>query len=82
MTLNSLKSRLDDIGIELYIDESAIDFIVKKGYSQIYGARPLKRAVSRYVEDILSDAIIVKDIVAGDRVTVYEENGEIQYFKD
>lgn len=82
MTLNSLKARLDDIGIELSIDESAIDFIVKKGYSQIYGARPLKRAVSRYVEDILSDAIIVKDIVAGDRVTVYEENGEIQYFKD
>ena len=59
-----------------------IDFIVEKGFNVEYGARPIKRAVSKYVEDMLSDAIIDKDIEDGDRITVYADDGVIQYFKD
>ena len=82
LTFSALIERVNEMGIELVIDDSAIDFIVEKGFDKTYGARPIKRAVSRYVEDLLSDAVIEKDIEDGDRVTVYVEDGNIQYFKD
>ena len=82
LILSLLIKRVEELGVELVIDESAIDFIVEKGYDENYGARPIKRAISRYVEDMLSDAIIDKQLENGDRVTVYQYENEIRYFKD
>ncbi|MBO5712916.1 MAG: ATP-dependent Clp protease ATP-binding subunit, partial [Clostridia bacterium] len=82
LIFKSLSERVFELGIELVIDESAIDFIVEKAFDVNYGARPIKRAISKYVEDVLSDAIIEKDIEDGDRVTVYVDDGKIEYFKD
>ena len=80
--LSGVEERLNELNVKLFVEESAISYIVAQGFNQTYGARPLKRAVSKYVEDMLSDAIIDKQIEAGDRVTVYVDDGELQYFKD
>ena len=58
------------------MDEKAKDFIVSKGWDENYGARPLRRAIQRYVEDDLADEIIKADILPGDtiRITADDEH--------
>jgi ATP-dependent Clp protease ATP-binding subunit ClpA len=54
--------------IRLKFTKTSKDFLVKEGYDPAYGARPLKRAIQKYVEDILADGILDGDIVAGEKV--------------
>ena len=56
--LRRLQDRLAESHITLSLDAKAIDFIVDKSYDSALGARPLRRAVQRYVEDPLSDCIL------------------------
>ncbi|MGE5686790.1 MAG: hypothetical protein ACM34D_04735, partial [Gemmatimonadota bacterium] len=49
---------------------AAIDFLVEKGYDESYGARPLKRAIQRYIEDPLSERILVGEFGRGDEIEV------------
>jgi ATP-dependent Clp protease ATP-binding subunit ClpC len=58
------------------MDEKAKDFIVAKGWDENYGARPLRRAIQRYVEDDLADQIIKSDILPGDTVKITAADGE------
>jgi ATP-dependent Clp protease ATP-binding subunit ClpA len=62
--------RLKDIGYEINITNSLKDFLFEKGYDVEYGARPLKRAIQKYIEDRITDAIINEEIVIGDRVSL------------
>ena len=74
--LRGLFSRIRKMGFEVEMDEKAKDFIVAKGWDEQYGARPLRRAIQRYVEDDLADQIIKSDILPGDtiRVTADEDH--------
>ncbi|HPZ29812.1 MAG TPA: ATP-dependent Clp protease ATP-binding subunit, partial [Defluviitoga sp.] len=56
--ISDLKSRLEEKNLSLSVKESAIDFLLEKGYNPIFGARPLKRAIQRYIEDPLSEEIL------------------------
>jgi ATP-dependent Clp protease ATP-binding subunit ClpC len=56
--IRELNERLKDQNLYLELSEGAKDFIFKKGYNQNYGARPLRRAIQRYVEDPLSEEIL------------------------
>ncbi|MDE6309951.1 MAG: ATP-dependent Clp protease ATP-binding subunit, partial [Muribaculaceae bacterium] len=67
--------RISQLGYKLVIDESAKNFIAEKGYDQQYGARPLKRAIQKYLEDELAEMIINADIEAGDTINVVHEDG-------
>ncbi len=67
--------RISQLGYKLVIDESAKNFIADKGYDQQYGARPLKRAIQKYLEDELAEMIINADIMAGDTINVVHEDG-------
>ena len=78
---NELIYRVNGQGYKLFIDNSAMDIIVNDSYSEEYGARNIKRAISRYVEDLLSDAIISGEIVRGDTVTVVGKDGIVTYEK-
>jgi ATP-dependent Clp protease ATP-binding subunit ClpC len=62
--------RLKDIGYEINITPSLKDFLFEKGYDAEYGARPLKRAIQKYIEDRITDAIINEEILVGDRVSL------------
>ena len=68
--LKGLFKRIRSMGFEIAIDEAAKDFLVKKGWDAQYGARPLKRAIQRYIEDDLAEEIIKADILAGDTIRV------------
>ena len=68
--LNKLFLRIKDIGFTPKITDAAKDFIADKGFDSAYGARPLKRAIQKYVEDILAEEIIAKNITEGDKLLV------------
>ena len=66
--LSKLYSRIKDLGYEVELSEKAKNFIAKKGYDKQYGARPLKRAIQKYVEDILAEEIVSNHIQQGDSI--------------
>lgn len=58
--LSNIYTRLKEMNLKLTLTDKAKDFIVAKGWDEKYGARPLKRAIQRYIEDPLADEIIIK----------------------
>jgi ATP-dependent Clp protease ATP-binding subunit ClpC len=58
------------LGDEVRLTQPAIDFLAEQGYDQQYGARPLKRAIQKYVEDPLSEKILLGEIGRGDEIEV------------
>jgi ATP-dependent Clp protease ATP-binding subunit ClpC len=58
------------IGDEVRLTPAATEFLVKHGYDQTYGARPLKRAIQRYIEDPLSEKILTGEFIRGDEIEV------------
>lgn len=68
--LEKLILRIKDLGYELTLTPSAKDYIAEKGFDKEYGARPLKRAIQKYVEDTLAEEIITAHINEGDAITL------------
>lgn len=65
-----LYDRVKDLGYEVHLTERALDFIADKGFDKQYGARPLKRAIQKYVEDLLAEEIINDKISEGDKIII------------
>jgi ATP-dependent Clp protease ATP-binding subunit ClpC len=65
--------------IHLVLDEKAKDLLIEKGYDPQYGARPMRRAVERYLEDPMAEEILRGSIKAGDTATVSAENGKLTF---
>src|SRR5687767_10896109 len=65
-----LKDVQHRIGDEVKLTPAATDFLVEHGYDQTYGARPLKRAIQRYIEDPLSEKILTGEFTRGDEIEV------------
>ena len=61
------------------MDDSAIRHIARAGYDTQYGARPLRRAIQRMVEDALSEQLLLGNIRMGDHVSATEKDGEIVF---
>ncbi len=75
--LKDVRDRLAEEEMTITLSDGAIDFLVEKGYDQKFGARPLKRAIQRYLEDPLSERILVAEVSAGDEIEVgLAEDGE------
>lgn len=68
--LNSLFGRVNNLGYTIKITEAAKDFIVEKGYDVQYGARPLKRAIQKYLEDPMAEEIIKSNLSEGDQIEI------------
>jgi ATP-dependent Clp protease ATP-binding subunit ClpC len=70
-------NRMAELGIDFELSESTKNFIAEKGWSAQYGARPLKRAIQKYIEDLLADEIINGRIKEGDKVLLtYDEKDD------
>ncbi len=65
-----VQKRLGEEELTLRLTQGATDFLVDHGYDEHYGARPLKRAIQKYVEDPLSEKILVGDFAKGDEIEV------------
>jgi len=68
--LKGLFKRIEKMGHRVEMDEKAKDFILQKGWDEQYGARPLRRAIQRYIEDELADYIIRSALLPGDTVHI------------
>lgn len=68
--LEKLLLRIKDLGYTLKLSKAAKDFIAEKGFDKQYGARPLKRAIQKYIEDVLAEEIIGSHIEEGDNVII------------
>ena len=68
--------RLKEQSIELVLDQPAKDFLIDKGYSPDFGARPLRRAIGNYIEDPLSEMLLSGDLHGQHRVLVSRVEGE------
>jgi len=68
--MGDVRKRLAGEGIELRLTEAAVDFLVKEGYDEKFGARPLRRAIQRYLEDPLSEKILQAEFSSGDEIEV------------
>jgi ATP-dependent Clp protease ATP-binding subunit ClpC len=68
--LADVRSRLQGEDITIRLTDEAVAFLVEKGYDEKFGARPLKRAIQRYLEDPLSEKILVSEFSAGDEIEV------------
>ncbi len=79
LLLRQVCARLAEHGIELDVDESALSVISGAGYDMQYGARPLRRAIQRMVEDALSEEILLGKIRLGDRVRVTADGDHLAF---
>ena len=68
--LGKLLLRIKDLGYNLNLSDKAKDFIAEKGFDRQYGARPLKRAIQKYVEDALAEEIITSHVQEGDSINI------------
>lgn len=70
LEISKLAKRLREKGIAMELNDAAKDFIIEKGYDSDYGARPMRRAVERYLEDPLAESLLRSDIKDGDKVLI------------
>jgi ATP-dependent Clp protease ATP-binding subunit ClpC len=74
--MKDVTARLAEEEMTLRLTPEAIEFLVEKGYDEKFGARPLKRAIQRYLEDPLSEKILVAEFTSGDEIEVgVEQDG-------
>ena len=77
--LHEISLRTMENGVELTVSHDAAELLLDRGYDPKYGARPLRRAIQKMVEDTLSNMILEGDIKSGDKVSVTTENGELKF---
>ena len=73
--LEGVRERLQEEGLTLRLSDAAVDFLARKGYDEKFGARPLRRAIQRYLEDPLSEKILLSEFAGGEELEVDVEPG-------
>ncbi|MQF48730.1 AAA family ATPase [SAR202 cluster bacterium AC-647-N09_OGT_505m] len=79
LLVGDVRNRLGERGIGIEMTDSAVDWLAKEGFDQLYGARPLRRAVQRYVENPLSNRILAGQFKEGDMVRVEATSEGLTY---
>jgi ATP-dependent Clp protease ATP-binding subunit ClpC len=70
LELKKLYGRINSLGYQIEMTEKARDFIVDNGYDEKFGARPLKRAIQKYIEDPLAEEIVKSNLSEGDTIRI------------
>ncbi len=81
LQLERLRARLAERGIQLELTDAAKEAVAEAGWDPTYGARPLKRALQRLVENPLAMRLLEGDFADGDRIRVDAQNGELAFEK-
>lgn len=79
--LVGFKKRLKKLGIEMEISDELKRVICEQGYSETYGARPLKRMMTKYIEDKISEEILHERVEAGDRILLDHKDDDVEVTK-
>ncbi|MCL6632889.1 MAG: ATP-dependent Clp protease ATP-binding subunit, partial [Alicyclobacillus herbarius] len=78
LMVRDLQKRLQEQEIEFTLTDAAKQFLAKEGFDPQYGARPLKRAIQRHIEDKLSEALLSGEVKRGDKVRLDVEDGALK----
>lgn len=76
LELNKFVKRLNENGFDIIFDEKAQNFLFEKGWDEDLGARPLKRAIQKYIEDEISVRLVMKELVVGNTIHVSKNDDE------
>jgi ATP-dependent Clp protease ATP-binding subunit ClpC len=79
--LKKLMNRLTEMKYKITYDETLVDYIAKIGYDELYGARPMKRAIQDKVEDLLSEEVLTDRIVEGKSYVILVEDETVKVVK-
>jgi ATP-dependent Clp protease ATP-binding subunit ClpC len=79
MEISFVAERLKEQNMTLEVTQEAKDFLIEKGFDPIFGARPLKRTIQRFLEDLLAAEIISKRFKEGSHIKVLCKNGELSF---
>ena len=80
--LKEVHGRLNEEGLKLRISEAALQFLIDKGYDEKFGARPLRRAIQKYIEDPLSEKILGAEAARGEEIEVdVSQDGQTLEFR-
>ncbi len=81
--IKRLLSRIQLQGVKIDVSKSALEFLAEKGYDQNFGARPLRRAIQKYLEDPLSEEILKGNLKDGEKIKVkFKKGSEALTFTD
>ena len=79
LMIQNLNKRLNDKNLSINMNAKAIDKIAEEGYSEVYGARPLKRLIENDIENPISMKILTGDFELGDQINVTLKNGKYNF---
>jgi ATP-dependent Clp protease ATP-binding subunit ClpA len=79
--LKKLVNRLNEMKYTISYDETLVEYLAKIGFDELYGARPLKRAIQDKVEDLLSEEVLTGKMIEGKSYNIKVENEEIKIVK-
>jgi ATP-dependent Clp protease ATP-binding subunit ClpC len=82
LEVEKVKARLKAKEVEIVLDSAAHEFVIEKGYDPNYGARPMRRAVERYLEDPLAEEILRGNVKAGTTVNVTAKDSKLVFEPD
>ncbi len=80
LMLKELSKRIEELNIKIKVTNETKELLIEKGFDPLYGARPLKRAIQKMIEDKLSEELLAGNVKAGDEVFV-DSDGEELVFK-
>ena len=72
---------MKEIDYSIKIDNKAIKFIAKKGYDKEYGARPIKRAIQKHLEDVIAKEIVQNNFKKGDKINITTNRDQLEIKK-
>jgi len=81
LMLKDLFKRLEERELSIEVTDDVKDFLAKDGYSESYGARPLRRLIQKKIEDVLAEEILTNKYSAGDTIILKMEDGKIAFDK-
>ena len=70
LMINRIQVQLEQKNLSLLLEEDAKDFLIREGYDPTYGARPLRRAIQRFIEDPLAEEVLKGRFAEGGTITV------------
>jgi len=79
--LKKLTARLSEMKYNISYDETLVDYLAKIGFDELYGARPLKRAIQDKVEDLLSEEVLTGKMIEGKNYIIKVDNEEVKVTK-
>jgi hypothetical protein len=82
LQMRGIVERMTEAGIQLHLTEPARRWLAEKGYDPQFGARPLRRALQRFVENPLSVQLLKGEFQQGDLVVIDEINGQLEFLRN